>query len=133
MLATTDINPEDKALQEDFMALESDDSDFERNKISPEQFAKNVLQECNFLKKPPHHTRPLQGGSSVVSKGWNNPAYMATTSHTFYGHKLSQSGLLFPPKPAAITDRFKNKRTSDLELPGHTSTRELNHLLQEQE
>ena len=59
VLGKTDISPDDKDLQDDFMALESDDSEFERNKISPETFAKNVLQECNFLKKPPHHTRPL--------------------------------------------------------------------------
>jgi len=84
--------------EEAFFFDPSDDSDKERDKISPQEFTKNVLQECNVIKKTPHHARILQGGNSIVNKGKNNPAYLTTTSHTFYGHKLSNSGILNQPQ-----------------------------------
>jgi len=93
---------------EDALYAPSEDSDSHRDKISPQEFTKNVLLECNVIKKPPHHRPMLQGGNSIVSKVKKNPAFLDATSRTFYGRKLSESGALFPaPQPQTEIARQK--------------------------
>ena len=128
--------------EEEALYAPSDDSSKEREKISPEEFTRNVLQECNVIKKAPHHARMLQGGNSIVSKGKTNPAYLATASHTFYGHKLSASGILTQPKIKAgsVTNRDRHiafedtGRGSSVMRMGETHlNKQISQILEEQE
>ena len=82
--------------EEQLYAQESDDSEDQHNKISPQEFTKNVLLTCNVIKKPPNHRPMLTGGNSILKKSLKNPAYGDYASRTFYGRKLSESGMLFP-------------------------------------
>ena len=50
----------------------------------------------------------LTGGTSMVKKSLKNPAYGDAAARTFYGRKLSESGMLFPaPQPQAEIERKK--------------------------
>ena len=92
---------------------DSTDSEFERNKISPQEFTKNVLQECNWIKKTSPHVKMLTSGQSILSKGMSNPGYLANTSQTFYGKKLSTSVLLNPLKADSTIGQRNTERWKD--------------------
>ena len=83
-------------LQEEQLYAQSDSSDDHHDKMSPQEFTKNVLLTCNVIKRPPNHRPMLTGGNSMVKKSLKNPAYGDIASRTFYGRKLSESGMLFP-------------------------------------
>ena len=112
---------------------DTEDSEVYKNKLSPSEFARNVLLECNVMKKPlVRSSRPtLAGGNSIMSQSKQDRDLIQASP--FRNRRVSEGGAILPA-PRVVESRVQTLEPtrSALKMPKRDVNQQIERIMLDQ-